>query len=199
AYTTGSSALPHKKNPDIAELARGKAAGVIGHLTALLTLQKGLPLSYNRDLQEDKTHVFAADDTLAGTVEALGGMLITATFHPPAPSGFTAALDLAEALVERGTAFREAHRAVGALVASLVRSGRDLKDATREDLAGAHEAFRPDDLALLDPGTSVERRISPGGASPASVRDQIAAIRQEIGRSGTPMRTDASASAGESG
>lgn len=180
AYTTGSSALPHKKNPDIAELARGRAAGAIGHLTSLLTLQKGLPLSYNRDLQEDKTHVFALDDALGGTVEALGGMLATATFHPPTPSSFTAALDLAEALVGRGVPFREAHRAVGSLVAALLGSDRELADATVEDLRAADARFESADLALVDPATSVNRRRSPGGGSPESVRMQITALRSAI-------------------
>lgn len=180
AYTTGSSALPHKKNPDIAELARGRAAGAIGHLTSLLTLQKGLPLSYNRDLQEDKVHVFSLDDALAGTARALTGMLAAATFHPPAPSSFTAALDLAEALVSRDVPFREAHQAVGRLVASLVGDGRELGEATVGDLQAADSRFEPGDLALVDPAVSVERRRSPGGGSPASVREQLSALRAEI-------------------
>ncbi|HEX2154935.1 MAG TPA: argininosuccinate lyase [Acidimicrobiia bacterium] len=183
SYTTGSSALPQKKNPDIAELARGRAAGAIGSLTSLLVLQKGLPLAYNRDLQEDKVHVFSLDDTLAGTVEALEGLVSTATFHPPAPSSFTTALDLAEALVGRGVPFREAHAAVGTLVAGLVSDGRHLESATVEDLTRADERFMADDLALVDPTSSASRRRSPGGGSPASVRDQVAAIRAEIDRS----------------
>ena len=179
AYTTGSSALPQKKNPDIAELARGRAAGAIGHLTSLLALQKGLPLAYNRDLQEDKTHAFAVDDALAGTVEALGGLLSTAVFHPPAPSSFTAALDLAEALVGRGIPFREAHRAVGALVASLVEEGRELSSVTSEDLA-AVDGFEPADVDLVDPELSVTRRRSPGGGHPAEVARQVEAIRRRL-------------------
>lgn len=180
AYTTGSSALPHKKNPDIAELARGRAAGAIGALTALLALQKGLPLAYNRDLQEDKVHVFALDDALSGTLEALGAMLESAVFHPPAPSSFTTALDLAEALVERGVPFRDAHRVVGALVARLVGGGRQLADATVADLEAVDERLRPEDLQLSDPKTSVGRRRSPGGGGPSSVRTQVAAIRRAV-------------------
>ncbi len=180
AFTTGSSALPHKKNPDIAELVRGRTAGAIGHATALLALQKALPLAYNRDLQEDKTHVFSLDDTLAGSIEALGGMVSTAVFHPPSPSSFTAALDLAETLVERGVPFREAHRAVGALVASLVADGRDLASATTDELAAAHGSFRPGDVELTDPGSSVRRRRSPGGGSPESVHDQVASLRRRL-------------------
>ncbi len=180
ALTTGSSALPHKKNPDIAELARGRAAGAIGALTALLALQKGLPLAYNRDLQEDKVHVFALDDSLGGTLEALTALVGSAEFHPPAPSSFTTALDLAEALVERGVPFREAHRLVGRLVARLVADGRQLSDATPADLEALDARFRPEDLELTDPEVSVRRRRSPGGGGPDSVRAQVAAIRQAI-------------------
>jgi argininosuccinate lyase len=171
--TTGSSALPQKKNPDIAELARGKAAGTIGDLAALLALQKGLPLAYNRDLQEDKEHVFRADDTLAATLEALTAMLSTAEFHAPPPSPWVTALDLAEALVERGVPFRTAHQAVGKLVAGLLARGKDLSEAAVEDLAAADPAFRADDLERVDPIDSVRRRVTPGGGSRESVRQQI--------------------------
>jgi len=181
-YTTGSSALPQKKNPDIAELARGRAAGAIGDLTALLALQKGLPLAYNRDLQEDKEHLFRADDTLAATLEALGGMLSTAEFHPPPPSPWTTALDLAEALVRRGVPFREAHAAVGRLVARLVAEGRELTEATADDLAAADDRFEPADLDLVDTRRSVERRVTSGGGSFESVSEQIAALRHVLTR-----------------
>ncbi|MBT8216719.1 MAG: argininosuccinate lyase, partial [Acidimicrobiia bacterium] len=113
AYATGSSALPHKKNPDIAELTRGKAAAVAGDLATLLGIQKGTPLAYNRDLQEDKRAVFHADDTLAAALPAIGGLLSTAAFHPPPPDERTGALETAEQLVREGTPFREAHEAVG--------------------------------------------------------------------------------------
>lgn len=179
--TTGSSALPHKKNPDIAELARGRAASVIGNLTALLVLQKGLPLTYNRDLQEDKAQVFAADDTLAGTLEALTAMLGSAHFHPPEPSSWTTALDLAEALVARGVPFRDAHAAVGRLVGALVRDGRDLGQAVPADLEAADERFEPADLALVDPRRSVERRATAGGGSPGSVDEQIRVLDTYFG------------------
>lgn len=181
-YTTGSSALPQKKNPDIAELARGRSAGTIGDLTALLALQKGLPLAYNRDLQEDKEHLFRADDTLAATLEALGGMLSSAEFHPPPPSPWTTALDLAEALVRRGVPFREAHAAVGKLVARLVGSGRELDEATGEDLAAADPRFEPDDLELVDTRGSVERRATSGGGSFESVAEQVTALRHILTR-----------------
>lgn len=180
SYTTGSSALPQKKNPDIAELARGRSAGAIGSITALLALQKGLPLAYNRDLQEDKTHVFALDDVTAGTLEALGGMLTHADFHPPAPSSWTTALDLAEVLVSRGLPFRQAHHVVGALVGRLVGEGRTLADVTPGELDGAHDLLGPADVSFLDPANSVPRRQSPGGGSPASVDVQIESLRQAV-------------------
>jgi argininosuccinate lyase len=180
-YTTGSSAMPQKKNPDIAELARGKAAPVIGHLTALLALQKGLPLTYNRDLQEDKAAVFASDDILAGTVEAITAMLATAVFHPPAPRSAVTALDLAEAMVGRGVPFREAHEAVGRLVAIVGADGRELSDATVDDLAAADGRFDAADLSRTDPTASVAHRLSPGGGSFSSVTSQIEAIRHRLG------------------
>ncbi len=176
-YTTGSSALPQKKNPDIAELARGKSAGAIGELMALLTLQKGLPLTYNRDLQEDKEHVFRADDTLAGTLAALTGMLESAEFHPPEPSPWVTALDLAEALVSRGVPFREAHGAVGHLVTALLADGRDLGQATEADLLNADDRFEREDLVRIDVRDSVDRRITMGGGSVESVHQQIDALR----------------------
>lgn len=175
--TTGSSALPQKKNPDIAELARGKSAGAIGELMALLTLQKGLPLTYNRDLQEDKEHVFRADDTLAGTLAALTGMLESAEFHPPEPSPWVTALDLAEALVSRGVPFREAHGAVGHLVTALLADGRDLGQATEADLLNADDRFEREDLVRIDVRDSVDRRITMGGGSVESVHQQIDALR----------------------
>jgi argininosuccinate lyase len=181
AFTTGSSALPQKKNPDIAELARGRSAGAIGALTAILTLQKGLPLTYNRDLQEDKTYLFDADDLLAGTLEALTAMLMSASFDPPPPTSWVTALDLAEALVERGVPFREAHHAVGRLVSGLVADGRALDEATVPDLAAADPRFEQEDLERIDVVDSVRRRRSQGGGSVESVHRQIEALRTLLG------------------
>jgi argininosuccinate lyase len=179
-HTTGSSALPQKKNPDIAELVRGKTAAVIGDATALLALQKGLPLAYNRDLQEDKRAVFHADDTLELALEALSGMVAGAAFHPPPPTSWVTALDLAEALVARGVPFRTAHEAVGGLVMRLVAEDRPLGEVTAEELVGAHEAFLPEDLDLTSPVASVANRRTPGGGSFASVATQLAAIRSRL-------------------
>ena len=172
-YTTGSSALPQKKNPDIAELARGKTASCIGSLTALMSLQKGLPLAYNRDLQEDKTLVFAADDALEGALDALAGMIGSATFRSPKISPWVTALDLAEALVERGRPFREAHEAVGRLVSALIADGRDLSSATFEDLKQADPEFHKSDLSRCSIEDSIARRQTHGGGSFADVRRQI--------------------------
>jgi argininosuccinate lyase len=181
AFTTGSSAMPHKKNPDIAELARGKTAAVIGDLTTLLTLQKGLPLTYNRDLQEDKRAVFHADDTLSLALAAIGGMIESAEFDPPQPSSMVAALDLAELLVGRGVPFRDAHAAVGRLVGDLDAGGRTLGDATAAELEAAHVQLIPEDLDELNPVASVAARITPGGGSMASVQAQIGRLRSLIG------------------
>lgn len=180
SLATGSSALPHKKNPDIAELVRGRTAAAIGDLTTLLVLQKGLPLAYNRDLQEDKPPLFRADDALAGALGALGGLLVSAEFHPPAPGPWTATLDLAEALVERGVPFRQAHQAVGRLVSALTVAGRSPLDATAEDLAMADPMFVEADVERLDPGSSLARRKTPGAGTPESVMAQIAKIRLEV-------------------
>lgn len=173
AFTTGSSALPQKKNVDIAELVRGKAAAAIGNLASITALQKGLPMTYNRDLQEDKRIVFHADDTLAGALEALGGMLASADFHTPAPSEWVAALDLAEALVRRGTPFREAHHVVGRLVANLVSERRTLGEITSGELVSFDARFTPTDLKILDAGASVAIRVTHGAGSLASVATQI--------------------------
>ncbi len=177
-YTTGSSAMPQKKNADVAELVRGKAATVIGDLTAITSLQKGLPMTYNRDLQEDKRSVFHADDTLSGALAALTGAVATATFHPPPPSSWVTALDLAEVLVERGVPFREAHHVVGRLVSMLVSSGRDFADLTGTDLIAFDDRFLVDDVGRLDPVGSVIYRKTAGGGSMESVATQISALEQ---------------------
>lgn len=180
AFTTGSSALPQKKNPDVAELARGKAAAAIADAGAMLVLQKGVPLTYNRDFQEDKEHVFRADDNLAATLAALTAMVENAEFHPPAPDSSVTALDLADALVTRGVPFREAHHAVGRLVAALDRSSRVLGEATTEDLAAAHPRFEAADLRLTDVSSSVDARVSGGGGSVDSVMRQVEALRHAL-------------------
>lgn len=181
-FTTGSSAMPHKKNPDAAELARGRSAAVIGDLVSLLTLQKGLPLTYNRDLQEDKRAVFHADDAVAAALAVFAGMIVSADFHPPEPSSMITALDLAELLVGRGVPFRTAHEAVGRLVMHLAAAGRSLGDATAGELEAAHVQLVPEDLTALTPRASVAARLSPGGGSMGSVTAQLGMILEELER-----------------
>ncbi len=179
-HSTGSSALPQKKNPDPAELARGKAGSAIGRLTGLLSMMKSLPLSYNRDMQEDKEHLFALGDDLEGALVAMAALVAGAEYHPDPPSGDVTALDLAEVLVERGVPFREAHEAVGRLVAARNSDGETLEGAGFEELAAVHDVFRPGDESLTDPVESVRARRSPGGGSFESVREQIAALREKL-------------------
>ena len=176
--STGSSALPQKRNPDIAELVRGRASVVAGDMTAVLGLQKGLPLAYNRDLQEDKRIVFHADDTVAGSISAMVDLLGGLDFHPPAPGPQTVSLDLAESLVRRGVPFRDAHERVGELVTQLESAGKTLGEATMADLAAVDERFTEGDLQLLDPVGSVAARATSGSGNPQSVRDQIEEIRR---------------------
>ncbi len=176
-HTTGSSAMPHKKNPDMAELVRGKSAVVLGAANGLLILQKGLPMTYNRDLQEDKHLVFQADDATGGSLVALAAMIEGAEFHPREPTSWVTALDLAEVLVERGVPFRIAHEVVGNLVAGLVADGRTMEQVTGADLMAAHRLFTLDDVQWSNPRTSMERRVTPGGGSMASVNKQLELLK----------------------
>jgi argininosuccinate lyase len=180
AYATGSSMLPQKKNPDIAELARGKAGRLIGHLTGVLTTLKGLPLSYNRDLQEDKEPLFDAVDTVVLALPALSGLLRTASFdtermQKAADSPYAAATDLAESLVERGMPFRDAHTIVGGLVRDSIERRVPLSE-----LVAAHPDLGDDALELLEPGAAVERRRSPGGGGPGPVSEQLERFRAHV-------------------
>ncbi len=171
AFSTGSSMLPQKKNPDVAELARGKSGRLIGHLSGFLATLKGLPLSYNKDLQEDKEPLFDAVDTVLLTVSALRGVLATLEFNTDrmaqcADSPYAAATDLAEWLVLRGVAFRQAHE----IVAELVRQSR--KD-NFVDLVAADPRLGPEAAKLLAPKTSVNRRNTHGGGSSQAVASQL--------------------------
>ncbi|HEX4866626.1 MAG TPA: argininosuccinate lyase [Acidimicrobiales bacterium] len=179
-YSTGSSMLPQKKNPDIAELARGKAGRLIGDLTGLLATLKGLPLAYNRDLQEDKEPLFDAVDQVSLALSAMAGMLATLEvdterMQAAANSPYAAATDLAEHLVVQGTPFRDAHAIVGALVREALAGGGALVD-----LVSKHPALGPDAVPLLAPGASVRRRTTPGGAGPAAVAVQLERFRARL-------------------
>ncbi|MET0627258.1 MAG: argininosuccinate lyase [Acidimicrobiia bacterium] len=180
AYSTGSSMLPQKKNPDIAELARGKAGRLIGDLTGFLATLKGLPLAYNRDLQEDKEPLFDALDQNRLALSAMSGLLATMELVPArmqeaADAPASAAVDLAEWLVERGVPFREAHARVGAMVRASVERGVGLDELVMTD-----PELGPEALELLEPGASVGRRITAGGAGAASVAAQIEAAGEQL-------------------
>ena len=179
-FATGSSMLPQKKNPDVAELARGKAGRVIGDLTGFLATLKGLPLAYNRDLQEDKEPLFDAVDTLVLSLTALTGLLDAATFdadrmREAADTPSAAATDLAEHLVEAGVPFREAHAIVGSLVRQSIERRIPLTElvATEPRLG---DAAQP----LLEAGAAVARRTTPGGGGPDPLPDQLAAARDAL-------------------
>ena len=180
AYATGSSMLPQKKNPDVAELARAKAGRLIGHLTGLLATLKGLPLAYAKDLQEDKEPLFDAVDTVMGTLAALDGLMATARFDTDrmadaASSPYAAATDLAEWLVTGGEPFREAHAAVGDLVRrSLAQQG------SLTDLVAADSRFGPEAASLLEPGASAARRTTRGAGGPEAVAAQMVRFRHRI-------------------
>jgi len=175
-YCTGSSALPQKQNPDIPELVRGKTGAVFGALVSLLTTLKGLPLSYNRDLQEDKAPFFAAADSVLASISILGEMLPKSRLNPEAMeraagSGYTTAIDLAEFLVTRGLPFREAHGLVGGVVLYCQEQGKRLEELTLKELKSFSRLFNASALQALTPRESVRRRRSPGSTAP----DQVAA------------------------
>jgi argininosuccinate lyase len=181
-YATGSSIMPQKKNPDVAELARGKSGRLIGNLTALLTTLKGLPLTYNRDLQEDKEPIFDAVDTLLLVLPAVSGLIATmrvntARLEALAPAGFALATDLAELLVRRGVPFRDAHEVVGHLVVWCQVHDKDFGDLTDEELVTVSPHLTPDVREVLDvPGALASRRAY-GGTAPDRVREQIGDLR----------------------
>jgi argininosuccinate lyase len=184
AYAQGSSIMPQKKNPDVAELARAKAARLTANLVHLLGAMKGLPLAYDKDLQEDKEAVFDTADTLAAALPALAGLVATMTFDTArmaaAVGASSAATDLAEWLVGAGVPFREAHHAVGSLVGRLGAEGRTLAEATIADLSAAHPRFTAEALQRLDPRRSVEARRSHGGTAPERIADQLERIRSIV-------------------
>ncbi len=180
AYATGSSMMPQKRNPDVAELARGKAGRVLGDLVAVTTALHGLPLGYHRDLQEDKEALFDAVDTAEAVLAALAGCVETIRFHPAAmrraaeePALY--ATDVAEALVAAGVPFREAHRRVGELLRRLEAEGRSLADLSQQEWAALG---LPDGRELLEPERAVAARSAPGGPAPERVLEQVEALER---------------------
>ncbi|MGO3152890.1 MAG: argininosuccinate lyase [Galactobacter sp.] len=185
AFSTGSSIMPQKKNPDVAELARGKSGRLIGDLTGLLATLKGLPLAYNRDLQEDKEPVFDAADTLELLLPAVSGMIATATFNTErmaelAPLGFALATDIAEWLVKQGVPFRVAHELSGEAVSIAESRGVELWDLTDEDYAGISEHLTPDVRSVLSTEGSLNARAGQGGTAPAAVGQQLEALKAKV-------------------
>lgn len=190
SFATGSSIMPQKKNPDVAELVRAKSARITADLMHLLGVLKGLPLAYNRDLQEDKEPVFDAADSLALCLPALAGALDTLVFDVErlaraAGESGASATDLAEALVMQGVAFRHAHEAVGKLVAVAAGSGRRLEDLEQKDLDQVHPLLSCSMLRLLTPQQSVNARRSHGGTAPERVGEQVETLERVIAQQRT--------------
>lgn len=186
SVATGSSIMPQKKNPDVAELTRGKFGRVQGSLVALLTLLKGLPLTYMRDLQEDKQPLFDAVDTTLACLKAMERLLAKTAFREDrlaqaADDGFATATDLAEYLVSKGLPFRQAHEVVGGLVARCLENGRRLDSLTAAELAEAHELLTGDALERLSAASSLRSRDLFGGPAPEAVRRQLELARKAFG------------------
>jgi argininosuccinate lyase len=200
AFATGSSMMPQKKNPDMAELARGKCGRVVGHLVSLLVTLKGLPLAYNRDLQEDKAPVFDATDTVSDGLDVLAGALATARFRgdrmrAAMREGFLDATEVADWLAARGVAFREAHHVAGRLVNRALGSGKTLSELDLTDFRAEHEAFDESVFDVLDLERAVERRDVLGGPA----RGRVAAAAGELRSRLTERSVDVEAAARRAG
>ena len=185
AWSTGSSIMPQKKNPDVAELARGKAGRLIGDLTAILTVLKGLPFAYNRDLQEDKEPAFDAIDTLLLVLPAMTGCVATLVFdvermEESAPQGFALATDIAEWLVRQGVPFREAHEVAGGCVRRAEARGVELWDLSDEELRSISDHLSPAVRGVLSLRGALDSRSSYGGTAPVRVREQLVAVRATV-------------------
>jgi argininosuccinate lyase len=184
-FTTGSSIMPQKKNPDMAELVRGKSGRVIGDLMSLLVLMKGLPLAYNRDMQEDKRPVFDAFDTIDDGLDVLAGALATARFRAARMraaliEGFVEATEIADWLAARGVPFREAHHVAGRLVAACVASGKTLPELSLDELRAEHASFDASIFEAIRIEVAIERRDVAGGPARARVAGEIAALRARL-------------------
>jgi argininosuccinate lyase len=187
SWTSGSSIMPQKRNPDGAELVRAKAAGFLGRLQSLGSLLKGLPLAYNKDLQEDKLYVFASREELDLCLEAMTAMVAGLSFdhergREAAEGGYSQATDVADYLVCKGLAFREAHRLTGRLVAFLAPHGRPLAKATMAELRAISPLFDDDYYAVVDLDRVLAAKISPGGTAPERVAEQLSLARGVLAR-----------------
>jgi argininosuccinate lyase len=177
--------MPQKKNPDIAELARGKAGRFVGNLTGLLTMLKGLPLAYDRDLQEDKEPVFDSVEQLLLLLPAVTGMVATLSLRPEvleaaAPQGFALATDVAEWLVRSGVPFRSAHEISGAMVARCEAEGLELDQLSDAQLAEVAPELTPEVRSVLSVRGALAARATPGGTAPERVAEQLAALRERV-------------------
>lgn len=189
AHATGSSMMPQKKNPDVAELARAKAGRLLGNLTGFLATMKALPLAYNKDAQEDKEPLFDSFDTIMRLTAALGGVIVTAQFNrdamvAAARSAFNATTDLAEWMVAHGVPFRDAHETVARLVNDALKANGEVADADAEQhlarAAIAHEDLGPEAAQLLAPGAAYRSRDTHGSGGPAAVATQLADLRERL-------------------
>ncbi len=185
AYSTGSSIMPQKKNPDIAELVRGKTGRVYGALVSLLTTMKGLPLAYNKDMQEDKEVAFDAMDTVRDCLTLFAGMLRTMRFRKDrmeksAMKGFTNATDAADYLVGRGVPFRDAHSIIGKLVLYCIEKDTSIEELSLEELQAVSDKFGPDLYDAVSLKTCVEKRLTAGGPGPGAMRKVIALYRKYL-------------------
>jgi len=185
AFCTGSSIMPQKKNPDLPELIRGKTGRVYGHLISLLTTMKGLPLTYNKDMQEDKEALFDAVDTVESCLNVIRKLLGEISFNgeklkKSAEKGFLVATDLADYLVGKGTTFREAHEIVGNMVLFALEQGRELHELTLNEMHRFTGQIKQDVYEWLEPASSLEKRNMPGGTGPEVVRKSIDKAKQEL-------------------
>jgi argininosuccinate lyase len=185
AYATGSSIMPQKKNADIAELARGKSGRLIGGLVTVLTMLKGLPLTYDRDMQEDKEPAFDAIDTLQLLLPALAGMISTMTVHTEvlaaaAPAGFSLATEVADWLVRKNVPFRDAHEITGALVSLCASRGCQLEDLSDDDLKTVSEHLDPSVRTVLSVASALAGRTTPGSTGPGPVTEQLAIVQHKL-------------------
>jgi argininosuccinate lyase len=185
--------MPQKKNPDVPELVRGKTGRVYGHLMAMLTNLKGLPLTYNRDLQEDKEPLFDTVDTVVGSLTVYCGMIRSLIIRRErmeecAAKGFSTATDLADYLARKGLPFRTAHEVTGKIVRVCMESDRELTSLSLTEMQTFHPSIEEDIYGVLTPKASVDSRDIPGGTAPARVKKRLAAIRRKVTRSSGSRR-----------
>src|SRR4029077_17255196 len=185
--TSGSSLMPQKKNPDSLELIRGKSGRVVGCLMSLLVTMNGLPMTYNRDMQEDKVPIFDAADQLSGSLLMMSNVIESTRLNPARPAAaaeesWVVATDLAEALARAGTPFHQAHQIVGRFVLESVRNGKKPSDWTAEDMQRFTPEFTADFMALLNPAEGMKSREIPGGTGTSAVAGALARARQLLGK-----------------